>query len=95
MIFSAIYFAAGGTNPLDEGPYVYPVLDYGNNPGAAAGIAIVLIVGALIGFITLFVLGWIRDAIYSRISCCFREFPKEMYDLKNLNWHSKGPVNLH
>ena len=80
VIFSAIYFAAGGTNPLDEGPYIYPVLDYGTNPGAAVGFAIVLIIGPVIAFIGLFVLAWIRDAIYSRISCCFREFHKEMSD---------------
>ena len=84
VIFSAIYFAAGGTNPLDEGRYVYPVLDYGNNPGPATGVAIVQIISAPIGFIALFVLAWIRDAIYSRISCCFREFQKKVSDSEPL-----------
>ena len=73
VIFSLIYFAAGGTNTVDGEPYIYEVLDYGNNPGLAAGLAIVLIIGPLVGFIILFLLGWLRDVIYRRISCCFRD----------------------
>ena len=73
VIFSAIYFAAGGTNPLDEGPYIYELLDYGNNPGRAVGLAIVLIVSPTAAFIVLFFLGWIRDVIYQKIPCCYRQ----------------------
>lgn len=54
IIFSLVYFAAGGTNPLNEERYIYSALDYGNNPGLAAGLAIVLVVGPTIGFIFLF-----------------------------------------
>lgn len=82
VIFSVIYFAAGGTNPLDEGRYIYSVLDYGNNPGPAVGFAIVVIIGPAIAFFGLFLLGRIRDAIYTRIPCCYREFQEEISDLE-------------
>ena len=39
LVFTGIYYAAGGTN-LNGDPFVYSVLDYGNNPGFAIGIII-------------------------------------------------------
>ena len=80
VIFSVIYYAAGGTNTVDKQRYIYSVLDYGNYPGLAAGLAIVLIVGPAIGFIILFLLGWLRDVIYKRISCCFRDLQFRIND---------------
>ena len=41
-VFSGIYFAAGGEDPSGN-PYIYEVLDYGDNPGLAAGICIAAI----------------------------------------------------
>ena len=38
-VFTGIYFVANGTDP-NGNPYIYPVLDYSTNPGAAAGTAI-------------------------------------------------------
>ena len=39
MIFSGIYYAADGRDQYGN-RYVYPVLDYGSNPGRAVGIAV-------------------------------------------------------
>ena len=39
VIFSVIYWAAGGKGRGPDGDvdYIYPILDYGGNPGLAAG----------------------------------------------------------
>ena len=39
VVFSAVYYAAGGTD-IRGHSYIYPVLDYGGNPGLAAGVAV-------------------------------------------------------
>lgn len=83
VIFSLIYFAAGGTNTVDGERYIYEVLDYGNNPGLAAGLDIVLILGPVFGFIILFLLGWLRDVIYKKIHCCFRDFQGSRVDVES------------
>ena len=36
IIFTGIYYAADGTNVRGD-PYIYDVIDYGNNPGSATG----------------------------------------------------------
>ena len=46
-LFTVIYWAAGGTNHIDKGRYIYKVIDYSNNPGLAVGLFIgCLLVGA-------------------------------------------------
>lgn len=52
-VFTGIYYAANGTNPRGD-RYIYPILDYGNNPGtsAAVGIATSLVVVPLIYLLT-------------------------------------------
>ena len=37
VVFSGIYYAAGGTN-LGGDPFIYSILDYGNNPGGTVGV---------------------------------------------------------
>lgn len=61
--FSGIYFAANGTNHNGD-RYIYGVLDYGNNPGTAAGVVIgtVLVVSVLFHFI-FYGLFWLRTAL--------------------------------
>ena len=39
IVFTGIYFAADGTNVMGD-PYIYPVIDYENSPGSAAGWAL-------------------------------------------------------
>ena len=46
VIFSAIYFAAGGTNVRGR-PYIYSVLDYGSDPGSSTG----LVLGVVLAFL--------------------------------------------
>lgn len=41
-VFTGIYYAAGGTNTAGE-RYVYSIIDYGNSPGMAVGVIIVLV----------------------------------------------------
>ena len=45
-VFTGIYFAAGGTNIRNK-PYIYSILDYGNNPGSATG----LVLGVILVFL--------------------------------------------
>ena len=80
VIFSVVFFAAGGTNPFDGGPYIYEVLDYGNSPALSGGFAILIVISPFIGFILLFVLGWTRDVIYKKIPCCYRELQNDRLD---------------
>ncbi|CAH1244010.1 Hypp7197 [Branchiostoma lanceolatum] len=39
ILFTVIYWAAGGTDLINR-PWIYPVLDYGENPGLAVGIGV-------------------------------------------------------
>ena len=66
LIFSVIYWAAGGTDPAGN-PFIYPVLDWGGNPGQAAGLSVGLAVIGLPLFHT-FVYGLyrLRLVIYKR-----------------------------
>ena len=51
-VFTGIYFAADGTNAMGD-PYIYPVLDYGDSPGSAAGwvLAVVLVMMPIINLL--------------------------------------------
>ena len=40
LVFTGVYFAAGGGNPFDNGTYIYPQLDYGTDPGSSAALAL-------------------------------------------------------
>lgn len=47
VIFSVIYWAAGGREPYNNGNFVYEVLDYGNEPGTAVGAALGMVLVVL------------------------------------------------
>lgn len=49
LVFTGIYHAADGTN-LQDDPFIYNVLDYGNSPGTASGWAL----GVTFAFVPLF-----------------------------------------
>ena len=77
--FTGIYFAAGGTNPNGD-PYIYPVLDYGKNPGLAA----VLIVVCVLVFVplvqaVLFGIYSFRFCITKR--CCDSHHPEGLTEI--------------
>ena len=42
-VFTGIYFAAGGVNNINGKPYIYPVLNYGENPGVASAYVLVTV----------------------------------------------------
>ena len=44
-IFTAIYYAAGGTNAAGD-RYIYSIIDYENSPGEAVGVLVVLVLVA-------------------------------------------------
>ena len=70
IILTLIYYAAGGTNEFGD-RYIYTSLNYAEPQ--SAGLAIVLILVPIPFFLVLFLLGWLRDVIYKRIGCCFRD----------------------
>ena len=70
VVFSGIYYAAGGTN-LDGDPFIYNVIDYGNNLGGAIGVSIAVVFVLLPIMHVLFYLVyvaryWIIYVIYSK-----------------------------
>ena len=71
VIFMAIFWGAGGQNPINEMRYIYSIVDFSTNPGQSAGVCIVLIIVTGVVYMLWFVLGEIRDQIFKRIRCCF------------------------
>jgi len=71
LIFSVIYWAAGGTN--DKGQdYIYDVLDWEEKPGeavalAAGALALLVVIHYLFAALT-----WVRDRIH-RACCCHKQ----------------------
>ena len=80
VVFSGIYFAAGGTDQFGN-PYIYSAFDYGENPRTAAGYCIMLLIVPIVLYICLFLLAWLRDVIYSKIGCCFRDIRSTEYHI--------------
>jgi hypothetical protein len=78
IVFTGIYYAAGGTDQYGN-PYIYSAFDYGENPATAAGFCVILLVVPVGLYICLFLLAWLRDVIYSKISCCFRDIRSSEY----------------
>ena len=78
VVFSGIYFAAGGTDQFGN-PYIYSAFDYGENPKTAVGYCIVVLLVPIVLYICLFLLAWLRDVIYSKIGCCFRDIRLSEY----------------
>ena len=46
VVFTGIYYAASGTNTIGK-PYIYSILNYGDNPGSATG----LVLGVILVFL--------------------------------------------
>ena len=74
-VFSGIYFAAGGEDPSGN-PYIYEVLDYGNNPKKAAGICIAAALALLfihcMFYIQYVLRVWCIWFIWKHCTCCNR-----------------------
>ncbi|XP_078657119.1 protein rolling stone-like [Branchiostoma floridae x Branchiostoma belcheri] len=67
ILFTVIYWAAGGTDIINRS-WIYPVLDYGGNPGLAVGVAVgsVLLAAPLCHGIV-FGLAFTRDSMLMRL----------------------------
>lgn len=64
MIFTVIYWAAGGTDAIDNKRYVYPMLDYSNKPGLAAGLFLgVTLVGMPLAHLVFYGLYRLREFV--------------------------------
>ena len=69
LIFTGIYYAAGGTG-AHERPYIYPLLDYKNGLGKAIVLAIVLVIVTAIVHCIFSAVAILRDCVGSRYKCC-------------------------
>ena len=70
VIFLAVYWAANGTNELEE-PYVYSITDFGGSPIYASVTCIALVLLAGVIHLLFFAVAEIRDQIYKRVRFCF------------------------
>lgn len=77
VIFSLIYWGAGGTNHRGD-TFIYSALDYGSR-STAFGLAIILIIAPAALYVILFLLAWLRDVVYIHIGCCFRDVKELAY----------------
>ena len=69
IIFSVIYWAAGGKEPYNEGNYVYKILDYGDEPERAAGAALTMV---LVVVPIIHVIVWVLYKLREKL--CHAEF---------------------
>lgn len=70
VIVTVIYWAAGGKDPYSGGNFVYKVLDYGNEPGTAVGVALGMV---LVVLPVMHVIVWALYKLRERL--CGAEFP--------------------
>ena len=70
VLFTIIYWAAGGTDNYNNS-YVYSVLNYDFSISFLYGF--LLIPAPILIYFFIFLLAWLRDVLYRRISCCFRD----------------------
>ena len=76
---NGIYFAAGGG-------VIYPPINYGENLGIAVVLVIVLALSPMPIYIIFFLLAWLRDVVYKKVACCFR-------DIRHMNnYNTPHPV---
>jgi len=74
-IFTLLYWVGGGTDRFGN-RYIYSTIDYSNNPTSAFTLVILLIPSPIIIYIILCPLALLRDFVYSRVSCCYRDVTK-------------------
>ena len=65
-LLNGIYYAAGGG-------VIYTPINYGGNLGIAVVLVIVLALSPMPIYIILFLLAWLRDVVYKKVACCFRD----------------------
>ena len=65
-LLNGIYYAAGAG-------VIYTPINYGGNLGIAVVLVIVLALSPMPIYIILFLLAWLRDVVYKKVACCFRD----------------------
>ena len=69
LIFTGIYYAAGGTGAQGRS-YIYPLLDYENDLSKAILLAVVLVILTAIVHCIFSALAILRDSVAARCKCC-------------------------
>lgn len=69
IIFTGVYYAAGGTDAQGTS-YIYPLLDYENDLGRAILLAVVLVTVTAIVHCIFTVVAVLRDYVAERYNCC-------------------------
>ena len=87
IIFTGIYFAAGGTD-IDGNPYIYTALDYGDSPAGAFGFALLLSLPPFIVHIIMWSIVLLRNFIYKKFLCSYRDI------YTDTNHESHGNIEL-
>ena len=87
VIFSGIYYAARGTNEDGE-RYIYSLLDY--SKPVSVVFAILLVPLPMVFFLLLFLLAWLRDAVYRQCTFCFRHVSPVPSERDSSHIYSKG-----
>ena len=70
-LFTIIYWGAGGTDS-DGNRYIYVALNYDESRLSILFVFGLIPAGFII-FLIIFLLAWLRDAVYSHVRVCFRE----------------------
>ena len=78
VVFSGVYFAAGGTDEFGN-PYIYETLDYESSPISSALAAVFLCLAPSVLYVIPFVVAMLRDVIHRRLLMAFH-FPKRTYN---------------
>lgn len=88
VIFTGIYFVAGGTNVIGR-QYIYSVLNYGANPGMAVGLAL----GVVLGFVPVvhFVFHLVYIARYWIVYLIYGQRSTSKLQSKVMEVKSEGP----
>lgn len=73
LIFTGIYYAAGGTDARGRS-YIYPVLDYQNDLSKAIPLAIVLVILTAVVHWIFSAVAIVRDYVATRYNCCSRSY---------------------
>ena len=69
LIFTGIYYAAGGTGAQGRS-YIYPLLDYENDLGWAILLAVVLVISTAIVHCIFSAMAILRDCVAAKYKCC-------------------------
>ena len=69
IIFTGVYYAAGGTTAQGKS-YIYPLLDYENDLGRAILMAVVLVIATAVVHCMFTMAAILRDYVAARYNCC-------------------------